>query len=386
MAALATPLLAQIPPGFELVQITNDGDLNDPYDINDCGQIVFAKRAGFSWSQAEIYLYDNGRTMQLTDNSDVDFWPRINERGVVAWTRGFGEDCCYQVVKLEDGLETVVAQGSNFVMAFDIGANGEIAWGDWTNAGCRGTESEIHILRDGVDERITSGGYSHQDVTFNTIGDLVFTRFDFCPNPWESDIFLHSGGQFQQITVDEVESQSPSLNNLGHVVWSSQGQPTDFIWKWVQGEKRMVTDWGAGPSSNDLGDVAFRRWHENFQQTRACLFHDDAVWELTHGPQDAWCTGINRAGEVIIKLRSGDSAYEVLFLRRTRDGDLDNDMSIDRGDYASFPACMTGPQWPARLDPDPQQSLCECRFLDIDYDGDIDLQDVSLFMNNFGDE
>jgi hypothetical protein len=44
---------------------------------------------------------------------------------------------------------------------------------------------------------------------------------------------------------------------------------------------------------------------------------------------------------------------------------------------------MTGPMWVERTDPGPEDSLCECRFLDINHDGSVDLRDYAIFQQNF---
>lgn len=44
---------------------------------------------------------------------------------------------------------------------------------------------------------------------------------------------------------------------------------------------------------------------------------------------------------------------------------------------------LTGPEFFKRFDFDPTVGLCEHRFLDMDYDNDIDLADVARFQNAF---
>jgi hypothetical protein len=53
--------------------------------------------------------------------------------------------------------------------------------------------------------------------------------------------------------------------------------------------------------------------------------------------------------------------------------DFDGDVDLD--DAASLHDCLTGPGDFDRL--------CDCRFLDIDHDRDVDLGDFVLFQRNY---
>ena len=53
----------QIPPGYEVVKITDDPADNRFPRMNNCGEVVFHKEApgGF---RLDVFLYDNGKTTQ----------------------------------------------------------------------------------------------------------------------------------------------------------------------------------------------------------------------------------------------------------------------------------------------------------------------------------
>jgi len=68
---------------------------------------------------------------------------------------------------------------------------------------------------------------------------------------------------------------------------------------------------------------------------------------------------------------------------RIRTGDSEFDVDIDHDDLAKLVDCMTGPMWVERTDPGPEDSLCECRFLDINHDGSVDLRDYVIFQENY---
>ena len=52
---------------------------------------------------------------------------------------------------------------------------------------------------------------------------------------------------------------------------------------------------------------------------------------------------------------------------------VDGDVDVD--DHTAFAGCLVGP---VRND-----TLCECRFFDLDFDRDVDLRDYSLFLADF---
>lgn len=88
-AMLTAGVTAQIPDGYEIVHVTdNPNDYSAVPRINACGEIVFSTRINQSESLEEIFLYDNGRLSQLTDNTIRDAFPDINDKGTVVWTQG----------------------------------------------------------------------------------------------------------------------------------------------------------------------------------------------------------------------------------------------------------------------------------------------------------
>ena len=63
-------------------------------------------------------------------------------------------------------------------------------------------------------------------------------------------------------------------------------------------------------------------------------------------------------------------------MRRIRTGDAQFDDRIDLIDQSIFADCLTGPL--DRID-----RLCDCRFLDVDHDGDVDLRDWATMQNGY---
>lgn len=66
------PAAAQIPPGFEVIQLTETPLWDLRPRINNVRQIVYERRLDRSGESAEIFLYDDrtGQTIRLTDGCD----------------------------------------------------------------------------------------------------------------------------------------------------------------------------------------------------------------------------------------------------------------------------------------------------------------------------
>ena len=81
---------AQIPEGWEIVEIANDPAFYHAWaDINDRGQVVFHRTIAPSLDRnaMEIFLYDRGQLVRLTDDDTYDAFPRINNHGDIVWVR-----------------------------------------------------------------------------------------------------------------------------------------------------------------------------------------------------------------------------------------------------------------------------------------------------------
>ncbi len=100
---------AQVPAGDGIVEITNDEFYDVGPSINDCGQFVFTKRIGWSWSSADIFLYDNGELIRFTDNDDKDVGADINYAGTIVWYRGVGDAGPTEIMLHADGETRVLA-------------------------------------------------------------------------------------------------------------------------------------------------------------------------------------------------------------------------------------------------------------------------------------
>lgn len=377
----ACPASGQIPPGFELVRITNDPDHETPARVNNCGQIVFTKWIDQDGLLSEILVYDNGVTAQITSNNVVDAHPDINGAGVITWARHLSITDS-RIWLYRDGVKAELFAGRSP----EINDHGAIAFKRYGAPSCRGYEMNI-FLYDGesVTQITDAQGDAHQAVSLNEQGELAWIRYDFCPEIWESDVMLYRDGEVIEITADRIQPQRVDINDMGTVAWEAKDPDRDFrrFIELMQDGKRDIfaQDEGA-PKLNNVGGIAFNPDDGNHHGS--VFFEGEAYRVEFPGAEYTGMQDINDYGEVAVFLNYGYPESDLAILRRIRTGDSEFDGDIDIDDLAKLVECMTGPMWVERTDPAPEDTLCDCRFLDINHDGSVDLRDYAIFQENFG--
>jgi hypothetical protein len=380
------------PRGFEIVDITRDPDvLHAPRDLNNCGQAVYTARFTPSWASADVFLYDNGRVTRITENDDRDVISGITENGIIYWGRGEGDDGTTQFLARMNGEEILLVDSPTGVPVRSMNSRGHYVWGEWMNTGCSNADIAL-VFYDGEGLQVLrAGGSSPSGARLNELDEITWMELDFCEEPLGYDVVFYRDGVFTTITEDGESGSNPVLNNRSQVAYSSWpqqfGGPSETK-LWENGTSRTIIDPPqGGPWINDLGDVTFERvYPEGSEYKQVWMYHADTeeLAPLTANDfhQAAWA--MNDYREVLIaSLEFGDNR-QVRLLRRIRTGDSEFDGDIDHDDLAKLVDCMTGPMWVERTDPGPEESLCECRFLDIDHDGSVDLRDYAIFQQNFG--
>ncbi len=378
---LARPASAQLPPGFELVRITDDPDRDSRARINECGQIVFSKQFNQQQLEEEIMLYDNGRTVQITDNEVQDRIPDINDSGMIVWQWEPGYPIEPNIMVYREGKTTEFAEGGGA----RINDLGHIAWRAFNDQGCGGTEANIFFFDGETTTQITTSDRSNQALSLSDNDEIAWVRYDFCQSPWESDILLYSGGETIRITDGHLTPQGPSINNIGTVAWESKDPERNFerfISIWENGETRTFAQGAGAPTLNNTGGLAF---NADDGTRHGKVYYEGEIYTIEfEGAEYTGMLDINDYGEVAAFLNYGYPESDLAILRRIRTGDSEFDGDIDHDDLAKLVDCMTGPMWVERTDPGPEDSLCECRFLDINHDGSVDLRDYAMFQENFG--
>ncbi|MBU0641547.1 MAG: hypothetical protein KKB50_22030, partial [Planctomycetes bacterium] len=273
-----------------LTRLTDDYIQDCSPDINDDGTIVWCRGLGPINPQTgeptlEIVLYENGQITRLTDNDRQDVSPAINNLGHVTWNRHMGQVC-----------------GNHEAMDIFF-YNGE------------GVQQ---ISADGLAEEV-----ANQAAELNDDDTIVWTRYDFCVDPWESDIMMYTpgGGLVTQISPAETyEPRGAVINNAGRIAWEfNYGNGDHGIEIWEDGVTTLFSAWGGGPRLNDKGDMCFFRWYANESTYQMWLYRKGNFYQLSDDPFWNRSGDINNRGEVV--WQSGDYPWsDIRLLRRKQPG------------------------------------------------------------------
>jgi hypothetical protein len=381
MLTLTPPGQVELPPGFELLEIRqSDKDIGFSR-MNNCGQVVFSEDF-LGKGKGDIVLYDNGTFTRITDSPDeVDWTPDIGDSGTIVWEVDGGFEPQFSEVRmLRGGQQRTLALGSSP----KINRADHLTWIHIIEPYTCRFESHVFFY-DGVEVRqITDGHLSNQTNKINDFDEIGWTEFDFCEGPWLSNIIFYSDGVPIIINEERHQWQGTVINNLGQVSYT--GPPGLFLWE--DGQTTRIFDATCCADLNNLGDVCHNFQEDHRQGDMYVLKvvgNERVTYRLTDDPINEYRCSMNDWGELVWTAsdwRAGD--YRLRFLRRIRTGDSEFDGDIDHDDLARLVDCMTGPMWVERTDPGPEDSLCECRFLDINHDGSVDLRDYAMFQQNFG--
>ena len=142
-ALCSTVAVAQveIPEGFEIVEINRSDYFTGPPAINACGQIVFHERLTPESSSGEIFLYDNGNLVRITENSVRDRSADINDAGTLVWMRK-AQPMDTQLVYYENGMMTILDNHRRGLSSGSINNLGQVAWSRVRKITCH-TEQDI---------------------------------------------------------------------------------------------------------------------------------------------------------------------------------------------------------------------------------------------------
>jgi len=362
---------AQVPQGFEIVEIAPSPYYRGSPAINNCGEIVYSQNGSLLGS-GDVLLYDNGKVSLIADEPGHDTGPDINNNGSIVWTRdddGQNGD----IVLYEAGQLLLVARGT----VARLNSSEHVAWNRITAETCA-YESAVHLWDGPGVWPVSDNPLSNQGQRLSDLDVVTWTKYEFCASPWTSEIMLYTNTITQKLPSISANPQIPTLNNLGQVAWGSQ----NGIELWENGVALLLTSWGRNPDLNNLGEIYFLRWH---QISSVCCWQpwlyrpdnggeflrlvDDQLWN-TDGENNDW-------GEIVWRWLYSPYSDEggLRYMRRIRTGEADFDGDIDLDDAAVLHDCLTGPGDFDRL--------CDCRFLDLDHDRDVDLADFARFQRAY---
>jgi len=314
VVVVAGAALGQVPRGYELSLIYDDDSFNYTAQMNNHGQIVFSVwDDGGNTDETEIYLYDNGDVIPLTSDHVYDRTPDINDAGQIVWARAVdGPGTPPQIVLWEDGVLTQLTDSVQENHGPRINNLGHVVWKRYM--GDIGCEERMDIFwYDGNSvQRVTTNGESenltNQGAVINDSDWIAWTEYDFCPSEWQSRIMLRVEGISMSVSAPETpQPQSPSINTPGDLAWTFQsGWGEKGIQLWSEGTVTTLTEWGGGPLLNDRGDIAFRRFYDNGPiGAYEVWLWNGRFWRITSDPhsqgwENVWNlpTDMNDKGEI----------------------------------------------------------------------------------------
>jgi hypothetical protein len=369
--APVTPALGQVnvPPGYEVVRLTDDEWLDLKPTINNLGHVVWAKRIGNSDGQ-EIFLYDAIQVRQITNNNVAEEQPDINDHGVMVWSRRVKPEL------YADGQEIIVFDGTTERMITDneyldtgprINNLGHVVWSQYTGGACHPSRQ---LLWDGIRTTvIVDDGFNNGGAEINDFDQFAWTRYDDCagPSTWKGMIRFYTGREIINITDGTREDQGATLNNLGLIGYII-GYPETGIATWSHGRQGMLVDWEAFGKVNNIKVWAISRWHDELNKWQVWIWNGGPS-RLTDFPaENHVADGNNDCGEIVWGF--GSSSPRELMLLRLISGDANHDGRVEDADALWFHIALTGPR--------AGTPSCEGPGADLDRDSDVDLLDFAV--------
>lgn len=150
-----------------------------------------------------VIIYDGSTITQITDNSNGEYWPYINDNGYVVW-RGCINFFC-EILLYDGSTITQLTDNSFREDEPKINNNGYVVWS------VDDFDYEIFLYDGSTITQITDNAYDDRYPQINDNGYVVWVR--------SSDIFLYDGATITQLSDTPYSDYFPKINNNGYVVW-----------------------------------------------------------------------------------------------------------------------------------------------------------------------
>ncbi len=364
-----------VPPGFEVVRVTNEEIRSTIPVINDLSEVVWSTRIGDTI--ANLHRFSNGLVERLTDDTTFDMWPVINNASEMAWMR------CPIPVEPPCDLLTTYSEGPIhgefpiMVNSAEINDAGDAAW-DFP-IGDEDLHNEIVLYRRdiGTSEIVTNVGLNNQLPRINNSRQITWTRFDFSVAPWESTIMFWSDGVVTAVSSGSSQAQASDLNDEGHVIWGDGAEI--FLWDGEQTTNvtACIEAVAGQPRINNSGDIYFGLWNTELGKWDAILLRGETLYRLPDFGLSNSQGSLNDRGE--LAWRGGQEGlpfWNIVLMRRVApSGDMNHDCHLDLVDLRIMQICNTGSE-----NAPPGGLLAQCARADFDGDGDVDVHDFELFL------
>lgn len=384
-ACLAAQAPGQIPPGYEVVQITNTPLTEFHPDLNNRGQIVFGARRGSDNTTTEIFLYDDnsGKIIQITNNNVHDTVPHIGDDGTIAWSSLIGEGGTAEVmIRSPQGVVTRLTHDAVGDGVNDVNSLGQVVFNRGNTRGCVGSGKHVMFYDGQTVRQITDNDWFNQAISLNDHGEIVWAEFDICAGGvnWRSLIKFYSNGVVTTLSEPGLQAQYTTINNSSACAWWSSDPVTreNGILLWDNGLRTLLTDWGEQPSLNDRGELGFARWHDNTSTWQVWRHSNGEFLQITADPFSNRTPAINNAGE-ITWVAGTYPDWDISLLRRLARGDLNCDGALDGADIDPFFLALGRPMAYQSAFP-----TCDPTLGDMNADGALNGADIDPFFAALG--
>ena len=369
------PAHAQIPPGYEVIRLTDDPDMDGDPAINNFGEVVWSKRIDQGFDTEEIFLWDGVRVRRITNDGIRDAFPDINDFGTIVWSRekAPGDTENFEIAMWREGEMTLLTDNELGDWSPSVNNSDHLSWYRKSGRGCSG--SHLMFYDGTAISQITDDELGNQGPQINNSDEIAWVAFDHCVNPWMSTIKLFSDEQIIHLTAGDSQDQSPTISDGREVSWRHAYPNPAGLDLWVNGITRRIADSGFVPHINTQRSIAFVRINEDGITPEQWLWSGGQIRQLSDPGIPSARGAINDCGEVAWWF--GDFPELDMLLMRMIPGDATHDGAVDANDYIHFAANLTGPR--------PAPDYCSGLTTDVDRDGDVDLNDFALRQAETGD-
>lgn len=144
---IALPATAQVPPGFELIDVTNRAIDDRRPRINNGRQIVFDAYDGVD---SQIVLYDNGELIDISDPQAPDSLADLNDDATIVWTSWIGPVGRFgptgEIMMSCNGVVTRLTNNAEGDWSPRLNNLGNVVWSREMGFGCSGAVTVMDIF------------------------------------------------------------------------------------------------------------------------------------------------------------------------------------------------------------------------------------------------
>ena len=253
---------------------------------NDAGQIAWVETDG---DDLELWLYSNGEKGQIPTGQGVSLYPKMNGNGKLVWTEVEDELLQAQIYLYRDGTTTQLTQ-NNLNAYADINDKGDITWNELNGENVsiylrdkdgqvtKITENDLDAFAKSWEEAWKSKDGSGLSGVLSSTGSFV----------WQAEvgeatqIFMYRDGQVTQITNNDKDSRFPDINKLDQVVWEGSDDNDTEIFLYSDGIITQLTDnesFETKPRINNHGQVVWESYDGN--DNEVFIYDNGIIVQLT---------------------------------------------------------------------------------------------------------